>query len=472
MPIKFSNNASTRLAAPITSASLSLTVESGGGDKFPITAAEEYFYATIVAADNSLEIVKCTARSGDTFTIVRAQEGTTAKDFSAGSTVELRLTAAGLTDFVEEAETRLEGIIDTLEGYKVGDYLTTVRDPGVNWLKRDGQLYLKAEYPDLSSILPDLPDGFVTDENMLPTLPHNRVEIFEYVDGKYVFFNAFHSDSAPKFIMYSSADGQTFAQESAEYDGLPRKFAFGNGKYLLTDYKYQRSPVWYSTDGGVTWTMTANQNGTNSVGAAGYFPEIDTFFIGGANGFAKKSQNLTSWTTVSGVLGTTWIQDFVYGDGKLIAHGNQALSWTSNGTTWTSATTGIGATIQDACFGNGTWVVVGSDGKIVTSTDLTNWYSRTSGVTEQIVQVVFTGTGFVARTNSGFLMSDDGVTWTKWDYPGGTQAISAICVDVNNSAKILAFSVAGNLIYEFMRTSPDQFAVPDDNPINGYIKAV
>ena len=40
-----------------------------------------------------IEIVKCTARSTDTLTIVRAQEGTTASAFSSSDKVELRITA-------------------------------------------------------------------------------------------------------------------------------------------------------------------------------------------------------------------------------------------------------------------------------------------------------------------------------------------------------------------------------------------
>lgn len=42
------------------------------------------------------EIVKCTARAGDVLTVVRAQEGTTARAFSVDDPVELRLTAGAL----------------------------------------------------------------------------------------------------------------------------------------------------------------------------------------------------------------------------------------------------------------------------------------------------------------------------------------------------------------------------------------
>ena len=47
-----------------------------------------------------MEIVKVTARTDDTMTIVRAQEGTLAIPFVASSRVELRMTAAALQEIV------------------------------------------------------------------------------------------------------------------------------------------------------------------------------------------------------------------------------------------------------------------------------------------------------------------------------------------------------------------------------------
>lgn len=85
-----SNNASATLAAGIISTDTSLTVNTGQGALFPNPGTNEYFYTTLTDGGANIEIVKCTARSGDTFTIVRAQDGTTAQAFSTGDIVELR----------------------------------------------------------------------------------------------------------------------------------------------------------------------------------------------------------------------------------------------------------------------------------------------------------------------------------------------------------------------------------------------
>jgi hypothetical protein len=84
--ILFANNASTILAAPISSGATSCTVTTGTGALFPNPSGGQYFCMTFVDAATGLlnEIVHVTARSGDTMTIQRAQEGTTALAWLAG----------------------------------------------------------------------------------------------------------------------------------------------------------------------------------------------------------------------------------------------------------------------------------------------------------------------------------------------------------------------------------------------------
>jgi hypothetical protein len=98
MGIKLSNNAFATLAAGINSSATSITVTSGQGARFPSLTASDYFYATLVDTSNNLEIVKCTARSTDVLTVVRGQESTTARAYSTGDRIEIRLTAQTFLD--------------------------------------------------------------------------------------------------------------------------------------------------------------------------------------------------------------------------------------------------------------------------------------------------------------------------------------------------------------------------------------
>jgi len=99
----FANNAFSTLASGINSSAVSLTVTATDGALFPNPTGGNYFYVTLIDTSNNLEIVKCTSRSTDVLTIVRAQESTSARAFSAADRIELRLTAAGL-DEQSEAE--------------------------------------------------------------------------------------------------------------------------------------------------------------------------------------------------------------------------------------------------------------------------------------------------------------------------------------------------------------------------------
>jgi len=107
MVMKFTNNATSTLAAGINSSVTSLTVATGQGALFPALGAGDYFYCTLTNAVGTIEIVKVTARSTDTFTITRAQDGTTAASWSTGDKVELRLVSASLNDLpkLDEANT-------------------------------------------------------------------------------------------------------------------------------------------------------------------------------------------------------------------------------------------------------------------------------------------------------------------------------------------------------------------------------
>jgi hypothetical protein len=98
MGIKFANSAFATLASGINSSATSITLTTGQGARFPSLSAGDYFFATLIDTSNNLEIVKCTARSTDVLTVVRGQESTTARAFSTGDRIELRVTAQGLVD--------------------------------------------------------------------------------------------------------------------------------------------------------------------------------------------------------------------------------------------------------------------------------------------------------------------------------------------------------------------------------------
>lgn len=94
----FSNNATTTLATAIGPGTTTITVATGTGAEFPSPTGGDWFTVTLWAAGSTTgtpnEIVRCTARTGDTLTVVRGQEGTTPASWSIGDTVANYPTAA------------------------------------------------------------------------------------------------------------------------------------------------------------------------------------------------------------------------------------------------------------------------------------------------------------------------------------------------------------------------------------------
>ena len=110
MAVVFKNNAKTTLSAGITSSATSITVSDGS--VFPSLSGGDVFFLTLDDGTNN-EIVKCTAISTNTLTVVRAQESTTARAFSSGDAAELRITA-GILGLFSQTDA---SITDEIEAY-------------------------------------------------------------------------------------------------------------------------------------------------------------------------------------------------------------------------------------------------------------------------------------------------------------------------------------------------------------------
>lgn len=103
--VKVANNAKGSLAGGISANQGSLSLIGGEGAKFPTLNTGEYFYITVTssALATNTEVMRVTARNADTLTITRP-DGSARNNmntFSAGDSVELRLTYNTLTDLFD-----------------------------------------------------------------------------------------------------------------------------------------------------------------------------------------------------------------------------------------------------------------------------------------------------------------------------------------------------------------------------------
>lgn len=101
MPVLFKNNATALLAASISSSTTTIVISAGLGASFPSPVGGSFFYATLFDSVGNYEIVKVTAKSVDSFTVVRGQDNTTALAFAAGDGISMRPNAATFENMIQ-----------------------------------------------------------------------------------------------------------------------------------------------------------------------------------------------------------------------------------------------------------------------------------------------------------------------------------------------------------------------------------
>jgi hypothetical protein len=134
MAQQFTNNARSTITSTISASDTTLTVQSAAADLFPVAdvgtgsipSANSWFKATLQDVSGNVEIIYVRTRNAGSAVfsnIIRAREGTTAREFIAGTIVGLRLTAADIGTVV--------GALDTIYNaiYPVGSiYTNAVND--------------------------------------------------------------------------------------------------------------------------------------------------------------------------------------------------------------------------------------------------------------------------------------------------------------------------------------------------------
>ncbi len=92
------------LASDLSDAATTLTVKATEGDRFPSPTGGNVLLTLTNAAGSKVEIVSCTARSGDTLTIDRGVQGTAKQAFSTGDRVSLKLAPGTRTSQFYQAD--------------------------------------------------------------------------------------------------------------------------------------------------------------------------------------------------------------------------------------------------------------------------------------------------------------------------------------------------------------------------------
>jgi hypothetical protein len=159
---------------------------------------------------------------------------------------------------------------------------------------------------------------------------------------------------------------------------------------------------------GTTYSITVNAHDSSGAGGSGSPAAIVVPRLAGGK-----------WTIdpplgSNRLLGAAFTTANTAGNSELVDVGaNGAVFWTNDGSTWTSATSGVTVDLNAVQFRNGLFVAVGGAGTIVTSPDAVTWTPRTSSTTNALTGVQGNGSGQVVAVGASgtILVSSDSVTW-------------------------------------------------------------
>lgn len=178
----------------------------------------------------------------------------------------------------------------------------------------------------------------------------------------------------------------------------------------------------YSSSDGITWTQRTLATSTVSRSSAyglgyfiipGFYNNINT---GSAATSIHYSTDGVNWSS-SAVTLKGW--DIAFGNSRfVVSNQNSATSfYSTNGTSWTSATMPSTSFWQSVSFGNGLFIMGTSGTGYATSTDGITWTARTFPATPSQSQngIAWGDTQWVMFPNTAsttYYTSPDGITWT------------------------------------------------------------
>lgn len=212
----------------------------------------------------------------------------------------------------------------------------------------------------------------------------------------------------------TSPDGVTWTAQSSPIAGQINGSTFGNGLFVIAG----QAGALATSPNGIAWTSRTSNFGLGTITGLTYGNNL---YVATGDNVIVTSPDGVTWTSRSSGQGAgSNLYSAAYGNGTYIVAGVSStntpiLSYSTNGTTWTSVATGFGSsTIAAAAYGNGLFVIGGFSGQIMTSPNGTTWTSRTSGFGATNILGLTYGDGlFVAVGIGGKIStSPDGINWT------------------------------------------------------------
>ncbi len=337
----------------------------------------------------------------------------------------------------------------------IGDYLTTERAPGSNWLKRDGATYTQATYPALAALL-GAKYGKLAGFNLISSGSTDEVTNLAYGAGLFVWV------SGGGKIRTSPTGAVWTSRTSGTTNDFARVAFVNSNVFVATTFSgdIRTSPdgiTWTSRTSGVATALRSIASNGSKIVICGASAVILVSTDGGANWAPR---------TVSGY--SENLAGAAYGNGRYVLTGGTtgAAVVSTDGDTWSWSRTGYQGGHQDVTFGKGRFVADGADSAYTSTSGSGSWMAVPLPAT--MARVKFGLNNFIACGTGATASSIDGLAWDTHTAISGTFyaiGIGPTFALIGGATGVLAQSA-------YAYDTVTQFQVPGDNPDNGFIKAL
>jgi hypothetical protein len=101
-------------------------------------------------------------------------------------------------------------------------------------------------------------------------------------------------------------------------------------------------------------------------------------------------------------------------NGTFVAVGELGTILTStDGTNWITRSSGTAFNLHDCAYGAGKYIAIGEFGTVLTSTDLVAWTPQFAGTFNHLNAIIYANSQFIAVGDEGTIVtSPDGIIWT------------------------------------------------------------
>jgi len=410
--------------------------------------AGDYTYVTIIDSSNSgnFEIVKVTAISGTTFTIVRAQQNTIAKAFASGDKVDLRITAG----LIEEAIGQTVTEVDTLDSV-TGRGNTTTNNITVGDIVAD-QIQLTGGTGSQGTV------SWNTDEETLDVIQNGAVlqvgqEVHYHVrnntasqidNGTPVMVTGTIGSSARLTVAPMDA---TDTANDMYYIGLATEDIAADSDGKVTHFgKVRGMDTSGYSEGAILWLSTT------TVGAFTTTEPTAGIKIPAAIVINSHASVGTVFCRFQGSYGLHDLHDTQLvsnADNDVLAYDSASSSWKNQSASEAGlATSAQGALADSALQSETDPVFTASVASGITSTNISNW-NTAYGWGDHSTQGYLTTAGVDTHLNTSTATTGEVLSWNGTDYDwiaaggGGTDTLQDI---TDNGATTTAKITVGGLV--------------------------